>query len=142
MPASSRHPDARAVRVTLLTAAMVLMGLADLQLTLTYMRSVGMVELNPIAREMIELGGSRQLVVFKLFTIAASAGLLYLIRTHRLAERCAWISCALLLVLTAHWVRYNEQVTTPEYAAATLAQLPGAVPAGLDLDHRWVTLRD
>jgi hypothetical protein len=142
MPAPALHPNSRPLRVTLLAAAMVLMGLADLQLTLTYMRSVGMIELNPIARQMIEIGGSRQLVVFKLFTIAASAGLLYLLRSHRLAERCAWISCLLLLGLTAHWMRYNQQATTPEYAALALTQLTSGPASGLDFDHRWVMLRD
>ena len=140
MASVKAHLETRPARVTLLALAMILMGLADLQLTLTYMRSIGMIELNPIAREMIEIGGARQLIVFKLFTIAASAGLLYLVRRHRLAETCAWASCAALLALTMHWVRYNEAITTPEQAALTLASMSSG-----DLvqpDPRWVRLED
>lgn len=135
----SRTPDdteAQAVRrrrVTLLALAMTLMGLADLQLTLTYMRSVGMIELNPLARAMISLGGAQQLVLFKLFTILLSAGILYLIRWHRTAEVCAWVSCAALLALTLHWARYTEH--PPAAPGSTVAQLSSA-------DHRWVTLPD
>lgn len=136
VPLLGGDPNARrSGRVTLLTLAMILMGLADLQLTLTYMRSAGMIELNPIAREMIELGGSRQLIAYKMFTIVASAGLLYIIRRHRLAEQCAWLSCGVLLALTFHWVRYNEHVTADAFAAAPVMQIS-------NLDHRWVMLRD
>ena len=120
-------------RVAWLVLAMAMMGLADLQLTLTYMGSIGMVELNPIARHMVSLGGAPQLVMFKLLTIALSAGLLYLIRWHRTAELCAWCSCAALLILTMHWVRYNEHVALQ--SSSTIAQLSSA-------DHRWVTLPD
>ncbi len=137
MSARALHADRRLTteavrprRVALLALAMILMGLADLQLTLTYMRSAGMLELNPLARAMVDLGGAPQLIRFKLFSIAASAGLLYLMRRHSLAERCAWVSCAALLLLTAHWVHYNNNATAIGVASADLA------------DHRWVAIRD
>jgi len=134
-PATTGANNVRPRRVALLAIAMILMGLADLQLTLTYMGSAGMLELNPLARAMIDLGGAPQLIRFKLLTIAVSAGLLYLLRRHSIAERCAWLSCAALLGLTAHWVRYNAHATSPEGAGAILAQV--------DLgDHRWVVIRD
>jgi len=127
--------EPRRRRVALLVVAMVLMGLADLQLTLTYMRSVGMIELNPLARAMVDLGGAPQLIRFKLLSIALSAGLLYLMRRHSIAERCAWLSCAALLFLTFHWVRYNDRPVTPDSSVAALAQIDVA-------DHRWVAIRD
>ncbi len=127
--------DLRPRRVALLAIAMILMGLTDLQLTLTYMGSSGMLELNPLARAMIDLGGAPQLIRFKLLTIAVSAGLLYLLRRHSIAERCAWLSCAALLLLTAHWVNFNAHAMSPEGASAVLAQLDIT-------DHRWVVIRD
>ena len=142
MPARVRYleathsaDDLRRRRVVLLVVAMVLMGLADLQLTLTYMRSVGMIELNPLARAMIDLRGEPQLIRFKLLSIALSAGLLFLLRRHSIAERCAWLSCAALLFLTFHWVRYNDRPATPDSVVATLAQVDM-------IDHRWVAIRD
>jgi len=124
---------ARGRRVTLLVFAMALMGLADLGLTLTYMSTVGMLEANPIARAMIDVGGPRQLVMFKLFTIALSGGILYLLRRHRAAEVCAWLSCAGLLLLCVHWTSYN----------ASLAAAGASIDLGiLATDARWVHFTD
>ena len=104
---------ARSRRLGLLMVALVLMGVADLLCTLTYMRMSGMLEANPIARLMIDIGGERQLVLFKLFTMALCCGALYLARRHAVAERCAWFCAAIMLALTFHWVTFNRSV--PEY---------------------------
>lgn len=109
--AADRALGARRRRVTLLVLAMALMGLADLALTLTFMTSVGMYEVNPIARFMVAVGGAGQLVRYKLFTIVLSGGILYLLRHHKTAERCAWLSCAGLLALSLHWSDYTRRVT-------------------------------
>lgn len=101
---------ARERRVCLLLLATLLMSMTDLLLTLTYMKSVGMMEANPIARAMIAIGGVGQLVRFKLFTIALSCGILYILRRHKAAERCAWICCVAMVALSLHWVRYNDAV--------------------------------
>ncbi|TVQ32307.1 MAG: hypothetical protein EA376_06580 [Phycisphaeraceae bacterium] len=122
---------ARARRVTLLVLAMAMMGLTDLGLTLTYMSSVGMLEANPIARAMIEVGGARQLVIYKLFTIALSGGILYILRRHRAAEVCAWLSCAGLLLLSAHWANYNAALASASVDLGVLAT-----------DARWVHLAE
>jgi len=117
----------RSRRIVLLLALAAVLGLFDLALTVAYMRGVGMVELNPLARAMINLGGAGQLIRFKLFTIATSCGILYLLRRHRQAEICAWISLAVLAALTAHWLNYNAH-------AHTMAALADAS------DPRWVYL--
>ena len=102
---------AQARRVTLLVLAILLMGLADLSITLTYMRSIGMIELNPIARHMVSIGSCDQLIRYKLFTMGLSCGVLYLLRRHPRAELGAWICAIVLLGLTLNWVRYNESIT-------------------------------
>ena len=124
---------ARARRVTILALAAATLGLLDLAFTLTYLRSIGMVELNPLARSMIALGGAGQLVRFKLFTIALSSGMLYLIRRRPGAEACAWISLGVLLILSLQWVRYTR--LTEELGPTLIAQ--SATP-----DHRWVEITD
>jgi len=133
---SHRFPRdlARSRRVILLILAMVLMGLADLACTLTYMRSVGMVEMNPIARHMIDLAGARQLVLFKLFTMVLSCGLIYLLRFHRRAETVAWACTCVLLGLMVHWVRYNSEAPKMTNEIALLA-------SG-DANECWVVLDD
>lgn len=122
---------ARCRRVTVLALATVALGVADLAFTLTYMRWIGMAEVNPIARAMIAIGGSRQLILYKLFTIALSCGIMYLLRRRRQAEVCAWFCCAAMVGLTLYWLFYND-----------LAASEAIDPVVAASDHRWVTLPD
>jgi uncharacterized membrane protein YciS (DUF1049 family) len=101
-------------RVSLLVIAITIMGIADLMLTLIYMRTTGMYELNPLARVMVATGGSTQLVLFKLLTLSLSAGMLYLLRRHRIAEPAAWACAAVMCVLSIHWISYNSQIENPD----------------------------
>jgi len=98
------------------------MGLADLVITLTYKRTVGMIEANPIARLMIEIGSIEQLVRYKLFTMGLSCGVLYILRRHPRAEQGAWVCVALLFALTMHWVRYNASIMEYSNDLQVLAQ--------------------
>jgi len=109
-------------RVTLLVGAIFLMGLADLLITVTYIRSVGMFEMNPIARFMLSIGSINQLIRYKLFTMVLSCGVLYLLRRHPKAEIGAWICVAMLFALTMHWVRYNASIMEYSNDLQVLAQ--------------------
>ncbi len=131
--ACESEADRRARRVTVLVLATALLGLFDLAYTLTYLQSTGMVELNPLARFMIAVGGAGQLVRFKLLTIALSSGLLYLIRRRPGAERCAWISLAALVLLSLHWVNYiqNAEKIGPTILAESAL-----------IDHRWIAITE
>ncbi len=100
-------------RTALLTLAIAIMGIADLILTLTYMRSTGMYELNPVARAMVAIGGAQQLVIFKLLSIALGAGILYLLRRRPIAEPAAWGCAAVMCLLSFHWISYNKQIENP-----------------------------
>lgn len=123
---------ARARRIGLLIVAIVLMGAADLMCTLIYMYGIGMVEVNPIARRMVEINGATQLVMFKLLTMLLAGSALYLGRFHRRTEACGWGCTVLMLALTLHWVRYNRDVIlhTNDIAVITMHEAP----------ERWVTL--
>ncbi len=115
IPATGKLGDAhrtliRKRRVCLLVVAMVLMGMTDLLCTLAYMRTSGMVEMNPLARWVATEGGVAGLVSFKLFTLFISGGILLALRTKRVAETCAWVGAACMLALTAHWVHYNAHI--------------------------------
>jgi len=99
---------ARIFRTNLLIVGALAMGGADLLCTLAYVTSIGMVELNPIARHMVQIGGAGQLVMYKLFTMSLSSGCIFLIRRNHKAEWCAWFCFAVMLWLTLHWVQYNQ----------------------------------
>jgi len=127
-PESERAANAKSRRVVLLILAIGLMSFADLVITLTYMRSVGMIEANPIARLMLEIGSIDQLVRYKLFTMSLSCGVLYLLRRHARAEHGAWVCVALLFALTIHWVRYNDKVVDYSNDIHVISQSPEDVP--------------
>lgn len=124
---------ARSRRVTILVLATATLGILDLVFTLTYMQSVGMIELNPLARFMIGVGGAGQLIRFKLLTIAMSSGLLYLLRRRPGAEWCAWFSLIALVALSLHWAQYTRmsEDLAPNFFAPSAAA-----------DQRWVTITD
>lgn len=102
-------PHAR--RLMLVLLAIALMSLADLVCTLIYMSSVGLLELNPLARLMVSIGDAQQLVIFKLFTMTLSCGALYFARRHPISERVAWICAAGLFALMLHWTSFNSSVS-------------------------------
>jgi len=141
--AAAARPDgpmarsARPWRVGLLIIAAALMSLTDLWCTLEYMRSIGMAELNPLARKMVELGGARQLVLFKLLTMAMTFGSLFLIRHDRRGEWCAWVCAGVMLGLTLHWVDYNRKVPefTKDFSIIALSE-------DRHTFRQWVTLMD
>ena len=117
----------RARRINLVLVSVVLMGLADLAYTLTYMRGSGMIEANPIARTMVEIGSARQLVLYKLLTLTVCCGAIYFCRRTRQAEFGAWICCLVMLGLTMHWLNYNAtmaELTTEFALMAELSQIP------------------
>ncbi|MEL7483646.1 MAG: DUF5658 family protein [Planctomycetota bacterium] len=124
----------RPARVFYLVVAAWLMGLADLSITMTYLMSVGMWEGNPVARFIIGLGSPTIVVAFKLCTMLVTSWIVLAQRRRWQAEMVAWISVAVLGVLTAHWLNYiayaeakPEVVTTvsldPSYAAGTWVSL-------------------
>lgn len=123
----------RAARVTVMVICICVLGVYDLLHTLAYIQTVGMVELNPLARKMIEIGGVQQLVLYKLFTIALSCGILYCLRRTRQAEVCATIGLVVMISLTVYWFVYNDRFV--QLAAIT------DISAQQQLDPRWVYLR-
>ena len=111
LPAARDEPQqaAGSRRVVLLISAMAIMGLVDLMMTLTYMRSTGMYEMNPIARFIARLGAGEHLIAFKLLTMLISGYALYLGRLTRRGELCAWVCAAVLVGLMFHWAAYARE---------------------------------
>lgn len=113
---------ARARRIVLISVALVLMGLADLVCTLAYVTSVGMVEVNPVARHIINTSSSAgPIVLYKLCSLIFCCGALWLIRRHRVAELCGWLCVLLSLALSLHWVRYNAAIPSMSMEMALIA---------------------
>jgi hypothetical protein len=111
----------RATRVRMMLAAVVAMSIVDLDMTLVYAKTTGMVESNPIAREIMQTGSVWLLIAWKFLTVATAAGLLYRVRQHRAGELGSWLCLAIMLWLTARWLSYNEEVQILQCAATSAA---------------------
>lgn len=119
-------PDARSQRVTILVLAAALMSLGDLYMTLTYVMSIGMVEVNPIARHLMSMDSPLPVVLFKVSLTLFGTTVLMWFRRRRAAEIAAWFVFLGMTILTMHWRGYSTQVAemTEEYQALTQVDDP------------------
>jgi len=124
------QPVARSRRVVVLLLAVALLSLADLVLTLTCLTTAGLSESNPIARMVIGASPPWFLAVWKIASIIAACGILYLHRERRQAEIGAWICLAVLVWLSFRWSAY---LGTFEFISVSDA-------SALATDPEWVTM--
>ena len=105
----------RSRRVMALLGAVVLLSLGDLLVTLAYLKSVGLMEANPIAVYLIESTQSAWvLACFKGLTVGFCATVLFCLRRHREGEIGAWCAAAILGLTALQWHQYARYVDTPE----------------------------
>lgn len=95
----------RADRVCLLIGVAASLSLADLWLTVHFMRTTGMVEINPLAR-LIAGAGPLGLALLKGASVVVHGVVLGVLRRRRSAEVAAWVSVAVLTILTVQWLSY------------------------------------
>jgi len=105
-------PAAREQRVIVLLVAVLLMGLGDLYMTLTFITSVGMIENNPIARLVMAHGSSAAVVVWKLSLTLFGVGVLVWARRSRHAEIATWLVFMVMTGLTFHWLGFSSEAAT------------------------------
>lgn len=122
-------PARRVTRVYALLAMIVLMSIADLAMTLTYTTSVGMVEVNPLARLIMQHGSAWSIVVWKFTTVSLAVWILFNLARLRIAEIASWLCALMLAWLMATWWVYTSE-------AHTLASVIGY----MQNDPRWVIM--
>ena len=99
----------RSERVTWLLGGVVLLSLADLLLTISYLTSVGMSEGNPIALWLLQTTNSVwPLVFYKGLTVAICVTLLYRTRRKRQSELASWCAMLILVTLSIWWNQYSR----------------------------------
>lgn len=106
----------RPTRVITLIAAIAMLSMADLYITLLYLHSGGMGEANPLARWLIGFNVPAVLVVWKIATVIIAGSILFCYRRERLGELGAWACCLILVWLTLRWDTYHSEV--PELTAS------------------------
>ncbi len=125
---STRH-----IRVLWLIAATIAMSMGDLYMTLAYLRSVGMDEVNPLARLVISYGCPGALAAWKVLTLGLGMFIIFRLRKTRGGELGAWCCFSMLVALTIHWTHYNHAVADMSPEVSTL------VSSG---DPSWITLNN
>lgn len=109
------HEIERARRVCLLLVGIVLLSLADLALTITHLRTIGMLEANPIAAFLISSTQSWvMLSAYKVGTVGACVMLLYQTRRHSASELASWFGVAVLAGMSVVWHLYSHEMEQPE----------------------------
>lgn len=109
------HEIERARRVCLLLFGIVLLSLADLVLTITHLRTIGMLEANPIASFLISSTQSWvTLSVYKIMTVGTCVLLLYQARRHYSCEIASWFGIMVLAGISVTWHLYTIEMEQPE----------------------------
>jgi hypothetical protein len=117
--AEAQQVSRRSRRVVVLLCAIVLLSIADLTVTLAYLRGTGMMEANPLAAFLIRwTQSSLSLVCFKLLTVGICVSLLYKLRRNVEGELAAWCGVAILVFMSVQWRQYAENVELPTVAVA------------------------
>lgn len=99
----------RGSRVGLLTAAIAILSVADLIITMTYLQSTGMFEGNPVARWVISHGSSTLLVVWKLGSVVLACAVFAKFRKRWSTEIACWACFVVLSWLLVQWKAYAEE---------------------------------
>ncbi len=94
----------------MLVFAIVVLSIADLYLTLTFLLSTGMVEANPVARLVIEQGSPWVLGVWKLALVLLPAAIFLCFSKRKLSEAGAWVCFLALGALAVQWKVYTDRV--------------------------------
>jgi hypothetical protein len=119
----------RARRVIVLTIAIAVMSIADLLITLTYLRNGGMGEANPLARWVLNFGSANILIVWKILTVVTACTIFVATRRSRAAEIGAWCCCLVLTWLSVRWMAYSHDAA---YVSGAVAELEPSKWVSLD----------
>lgn len=126
-------PQARAQRVWLLVAGTCLFCLGDLYMTLIYALNIGLIEMNPIARSIMQDHPVSVVIGWKILTMLFFSGIMLRARHTRVAELAAWGCFGVMTALCFHWYTYSQDISqyTQEFSALALSE-----------DPRWIHLDD
>ncbi len=137
-PASSSPAvaqDERPRRVNILLAAIILLSAADLLITVANLRTVGMMEANPIESYIHSTTHSATaLAMYKVITVLVCISLLYRLRHSLQSEIAAWVCVVVLAALAGYWGHYSANAHDP-------ANLMILHQSDMQHDH-WLTLAE
>ena len=133
--------ERRARRVILLLAGIVLLSMADLLITLAFLRSTGMMEANPLAVLVIRwTDSSWSLACYKLLTVTVCVTLLFKLRSRLASEIAAWCGLAVLTFMSLQWHQYASHVDGVQGALLATGRGMDAASCGWAAGDEWLML--
>lgn len=122
----------RSWRVLLAVGVIAAISLADLYLTLLYVRTIGFAEGNPLARWVMQFNCPWVLGVWKVLLVGLTCSIFIYCRHRRFAECGAWFGVAVMVWLAGQW---------SSYAAAAPALTP-VMHEVAQYNPAWVQMRE
>jgi len=98
----------RGLRVIALCVVILIISIADLELTLRFLTSGGMSEANPLARYIMGFDCQWLLGAWKVMLTSVACGTLLGLRTRLTAELGAWLCAAVMVWLAIRWGSYAD----------------------------------
>ena len=106
---SNQADTNRSERVKWLLFGIVMLSVADLVLTVSYLTTVGLSEGNPIVVWLLQATNSVwALGMYKAVTVTICVSLLYRTRFQRQGELAAWCAMLILVALSIWWNQYSR----------------------------------
>ncbi|MCP3905510.1 MAG: hypothetical protein GY715_17935 [Planctomycetes bacterium] len=106
--------ERRARRVLVLLAAVIVLSVADLVVTIGHLQTVGLIEANPIAAWLIRTTESPWVLsAYKCLTVGVCIALLYRLRRYRECEIAAWCAVGILVAMSLLWHSYSMEMESP-----------------------------
>ena len=93
-------------RVKIFLMLIAAFSVLDLIWTLLASRANALTELNPIGAQLIT--NPIGLLAFKALVTLGAIGILFALRSHRVAQRGAWWACLICTLLTVRWLTFNS----------------------------------
>lgn len=93
-------------RVKIFLMLIAAFSVLDLIWTLLASRANALTELNPIGSQLIT--NPIGLLAFKTLVTLGAIGILFALRSHRVAQRGAWWACLICTLLTVRWLTFNS----------------------------------
>lgn len=107
-----------------LLAAIVVLSIADLVITMTHLTTTGMAEANPLAVWLIETTQSPwSIMLLKALSVGTTVLVLYKLRQRVQGEIGSWCGVAILVMVSFFWHTYSESFADPQ--TVSLAQAGG-----------------
>lgn len=116
----------RTTRVCLLAVFIAAASMVDLHLTLTHLRTVGMIEANPLARLLIEQNCVWLLCGWKVLSVGLALAIFVAHARRRTCEAAAWFCAGVMVWLMLQWIGYSQQIGALTPVLHQLAQTDGS----------------